>query len=119
MRVPELCYDRYFGRSAISTYVAIIAGIPAISKTNKGIYERAVRLGVPDEAPIAVYVKNNAVMHMTQRVVEVEMQSCAKTLYNLTSKEDIGRYTAHSVRVGACVVLHAAGASIVTIQFCL
>ena len=80
------------------------------------IYESAVRLGVPDDAPIAVYVKNNAVMHMTQRVVEVE-QSCAKTLYNLTSKEDIGRYTAHSVRVEACVALHAAGASIMTIQF--
>ena len=81
------------------------------------IYERAVRLGVPDDAPIAVYVENNAVMHMTQRVVEAEMLSCANIIYNLTSKEEIGRYTAHSVQVGACVALHAAGASIMTIQF--
>ena len=81
------------------------------------IYERVVRLGVPDDAPIAVYVKNNAVMHMTQRVVEAEMQSCAKKLYNLTSKEKIGCYTAHSVRVGACVALHAAGASIIPYNF--
>ena len=56
---------------------------------------------------------------MTQRVVEAEMQSCAKKLYNLTRKEEISRYTAHSVQVGACVALHAAGASIMTIQFCL
>ena len=56
---------------------------------------------------------------MTQQEVEVELQSCAKKLYKLTSKEDLGRYTAHSVRVGACVALHAAGDSIMTIQFCL
>ena len=85
--------------------------------TARRIYVPAVCLGVPDKAPIEVYVKNDAVMHMTQRVVEVEMQLCAKTLYNLMIKEDIGRYTAHSVRVGACVALHAAGASIMTIQF--
>ena len=81
------------------------------------IYERAVRLKVSAEEPIAVYVQDKKVVHMTQREVEVEMQSCAKKLYNLTSKEDLGRYTAHSVRVGACVALHAAGASVMTIQF--
>ena len=81
------------------------------------IYERVVCLGVPDNAPFAVYVENNAVMHMTQRIVEAEMLSCANILYNLTSKEEIGRYTAHSVQVGACVALHAARDSIMTIQF--
>lgn len=40
-----------------------------------------------------------------------------KKMFKLTSKEDLGWYTAHSVRVGACVALHAAGASIMTIQF--
>ena len=81
------------------------------------IYERAIRLGIPADNPIAVYVQNNEVQYMTQREVEREMQSCAKKLYNLTKKEDIARYTAHSVRVGACVALHATGVDILTIQF--
>ena len=45
------------------------------------------------------------------------MRACAKKLDNLKLKEDIDRYSTHSVRVGVCVALHYTGASIITIQF--
>lgn len=42
------------------------------------IYERVVRLKILGNVPIAVYTHNKQVIHMTQREVEVELQSCAK-----------------------------------------
>ena len=81
------------------------------------IYEHADRFSVKDDAPMAVYLHKGCKTFMTQLEVEAEMQSCAKKLYNLTLKEDITRYSAHSVRVGACVALHSTGASIMTIKF--
>eukprot|EP00957_Ditylum_brightwellii_P202267 15329363-Ditylum_brightwellii.AAC.1 len=32
-----------------------------------------------------------------------------KSLYNLTNLEDIKRFSSHSIRVGACVLLHSSG----------
>ena len=81
------------------------------------VYERSVRLRMADDVPLAIYAKKGIPTFMTQVEVEVEMQACAKKLYNLTTQEDIARYTAHSVRVGACVALHSTGASIMTIKF--
>ena len=81
------------------------------------ICERALRLDIKNDVPMAVYKVKNKVIFMTQLEVEKEMQSCAKKLYHFTLKEDIARYTSHSVRVGACVALHSTGSSIMTIQF--
>eukprot|EP00957_Ditylum_brightwellii_P042891 3247012-Ditylum_brightwellii.AAC.1 len=37
------------------------------------------------------------------------LQSVAKSLYNLTNLEDTRRFSSHSIRVGACVLLHSLG----------
>jgi hypothetical protein len=37
------------------------------------------------------------------------MQSLAREEYSITDKDEIERYSSHSVRVGAAVALHAAG----------
>ena len=34
------------------------------------------------------------------------LQSLAKQVYNITNPEDLARFTTHSLRVGACVLLH-------------
>ena len=81
------------------------------------IYNRSIRMGVPDDAPLSAYLHKGKLTYISHGQVEKEMQATAKLLYNLTLSEDIGRYTAHSVRVGACVALHATGADTTTIQF--
>ena len=56
---------------------------------------------------------------MTELEVQAEMQAYAREVYGITSPEELAHYTSHSVRVGACVALHASGASTPDIQFCL
>eukprot|EP00957_Ditylum_brightwellii_P116149 8860501-Ditylum_brightwellii.AAC.1 len=52
------------------------------------IRRRDQRLNVPSDTPIT---------------------SVAKSLYNLTNLEDIRRFSSHSFRDGACVLLHSSG----------
>ena len=40
--------------------------------------------------------------------MEKHLREIATSTYDLTDKEDIQRYICHSLRVGACVLLHAA-----------
>ena len=47
------------------------------------------------------------------------LQEAATSLYKITSKEDISRFTSHSFRVGAYVLLHIIEVSTDTIKFCL
>lgn len=49
-------------------------------------------------------------------LVEKRLQFLATRTYDLTEKEDISRYTCHSLRVGACVLLHMSNASPDTIK---
>ena len=48
--------------------------------------------------------------------VKEEIRKCATEIYKLTDPAEIQHYSSHSVRVGACVTLHATGASDLTIQ---
>ena len=81
------------------------------------IRERAQRLGVLPNEPIAVYGTQGQRTFLNEIEIQEEMRACAKQVYNITSKEDLARYSSHSVRVGACVALHATGASVNDIQF--
>ena len=45
------------------------------------------------------------------------LQSTAHAVYNITKKEDLGRFTSHSIRVGACVLLHTQNISAEDIKF--
>ena len=74
------------------------------------IRARAICLGVPPHLPIAVfqnptgssqYIDDFHVTHM--------LQSLVKTIYNITNSNDLARFTTHSLRVGACVLLHETG----------
>ena len=38
------------------------------------------------------------------------MQSLATTVYAITDKKDLAKFSCHSIRVGACCILQAAGA---------
>ena len=50
------------------------------------------------------------------------MRSLAVTVYNLhptTNKKELQKWSSHSLRVGACVVLHSMGFSALDIQWLL
>ena len=71
------------------------------------IRARAQRYNISPQHPIAIYRHDTGVPHLiTNKHVENFLQKLAKSVYNITKKEDLQRFTSHSIRVGACVVLH-------------
>jgi len=80
---------------------------------------RALRLNIDPKGPLAVHAtgaKHNTVKYITNVNVEKHLREIAISTYDLTEKEDIQRYTCHSLRVGACVLLHAANSVPETIK---
>ena len=45
------------------------------------------------------------------------LREAASDLYKISSKEDLAKFTAHSIRVGACVLLHSQNVSAEDIKF--
>jgi len=83
------------------------------------IIQRAKRLQVPHHHPIAVFAtpksgKPTPILH-TQ--VEHCLRSLAKSVYKINDTKRLHRYSCHSIRVGACVLLHSAQQDPLTIKF--
>jgi len=88
------------------------------------VMERFQALGLDKkEYPLAVFTSNGLVTGKMRFVraphIEVYLQRAAKNVYNITNKEELQRFSAHSIRVGACVALHAAGVSKLDIKHAL
>ena len=88
------------------------------------ILQRAQRLRQPNHLPLAIYSPNannkkSKLNHtyIFQSQVEKSLQSLAKIVYNIKSTSELKKYSCHSVRVGACVLLHSSGADALTIKF--
>ena len=78
----------------------------------RNIIERAHRLTLPAHFPVAVYKnKNNDTCFLTNRHTEELLQRSAKETYPSLTESALKLFTCHSIRVGACVQLHAAGMS--------
>ena len=45
------------------------------------------------------------------------MQDAASVVHNITCKKELSAFTSHSIRVGACVLLHAQNLSAEDIKF--
>ena len=62
------------------------------------------------DQPLAVYRnKSGQVRNITADTVTALMRALAVEHYNLTDKEDIQKFSCHSLRVGACCLLFACG----------
>ena len=84
---PELCY------------------ISAILR----IFARAKRLKIKPNSPIAVAALKgiNSKKHfITSTLVAASYKSAAQKVHHVTSKQDLAKFSSHSLRVGACVLLH-------------
>ena len=69
-------------------------------------------LGEPSTTlPVAVFKDNKTVHNITDTMVELIMRALAKSVYGITAIKELNKFTCHSIRVGACCILQAAGAS--------
>lgn len=78
----------------------------------------------PDVTPLSVYwsEKSSSVRLITADDIERFMRHLASRVYHLhpdRDSADLSRWSAHSLRVGACVILHAMGFSPLDIQWIL
>ena len=61
--------------------------------------------------------KVDKILHITDIEINKVLQEAAKAAHGITDPKDLQRYTSHSIRVGACVLLHVSGKSPDFIKF--
>ena len=72
---------------------------------------QARRSGQTDNRPVACYKVKNKLVYLTGKRVAALFREAVKTIYPNMSKIDLARYSAHSLRVWACVLLDESGMS--------
>ena len=82
------------------------------------ILHRAAKLHLTPDTPLAVYsLKEGKPRLLSHKDMESLIRAAAKAVYNITSTKYLQRFSCHSIRVGACVMLHCAHFSDTDIQF--
>jgi hypothetical protein len=73
---------------------------------------QAKPLNQPDDMPVAVYkTKKGRVIYLTGNTIAKLLQKAIKEVRPNTTPDKLKRYSAHSLRVWACVLLDEAGKS--------
>jgi hypothetical protein len=76
-----------------------------------------------DTMPLAVFTSNGLadgdVTLVRDNHIVHHLQTAAKAVYNIKDPDELKRFSSHSIRVGACVALHAAGVSKMDIKHAL
>lgn len=70
---------------------------------------RAQRVNANEHAVMAVFSNRNKTTHITNKHITSHLQAMATAAHGVTSKEELKRWTPHSIRVGACVSLSEGG----------
>jgi hypothetical protein len=70
----------------------------------------AKRLNQPDDMPVAVYkMRKGKVIYLTGNKIAKLLRKAVKEVRPNTTSDELKRYSAHSLRVWACVLLDKAG----------
>ena len=84
---------------------------------------RAINLRIAKDKPIAVFTEIINGKSITRLVDDIHikrlLQEAASKEYNIKCKKELSAFTSHSVRVGACVLLHSQNISPEDIKFWL
>jgi hypothetical protein len=86
----------------------------------KRIRLRAIKMKQDINKPIAIFnsgQKGSKIAYIDDIHINTFLQEAAKNVYNITKKEELNRFTSHSIRVGACVLLHSQNISSEDIKF--
>jgi hypothetical protein len=70
---------------------------------------RAHRLLQPDSMPVACYLKKDALAYITGSRIAILFRAAARAVRPTISEEEVQQYSAHLLRVWACVLLDEAG----------
>ena len=71
------------------------------------IRARCQRYSLPHDHPMAIFRDDSGNLKLIDnKHVELVLQKLAKSIYNISDENELKRFTTHSIRVGACVVLH-------------
>ena len=82
------------------------------------IQYRARAAGSKPLSPVAIYAtKGGQQRLLTNKHMEDLLRRAAKAVYRITSPQHLQRFSCHSIRVGACVMLHCAHFTDTEIQF--
>ena len=90
------------------------------------VVRRALRLKVAQDKPVAVYATHtktsgdweaDKIHYVTDIEINKVLKEAAKAAHGITDPKDLQKYTSHSIRVGACVLLHVSGKSPDFIKF--
>jgi len=81
------------------------------------ILQRAQRLQVPHDHPIAVFFDDKEVSCIHHTLVESTLRATAQQVYKIKSTKTLSLFSSHSIRVGACVLLHSLQQDPLFIQF--
>ena len=87
---------------------------------SKRIYRRAKRLKIAADKPIAVFIEckgKKKICFIDDVHITTILREAASKVHNITCKKELAKFTSHSIRVGACVFLHAQNASKEDIKF--
>jgi hypothetical protein len=98
---------------------AILCGVSAWLR----IVKRWVALELDETHPLAVFTSSGLASGPLEFIrpthINSALRKAATAVYNVTDQKDLDRFTSHSIRVGACVALHAARVSKLNIKFAL
>jgi hypothetical protein len=85
--------------------------VPEICAVNAAInlIDRARQLGQPSNLPFAIYKTRSKTKYMTNQLLTRMIREATKKSHTHMSKEELSKYSCHSYRVWACVLLHEAG----------
>jgi hypothetical protein len=87
------------------------------------IAQRWLELNLPRDHPLAVFTNDGTASGTPDFIrsphINDALRNAARVVYNVTAAADLARFSSHSIRVGACVALHAAGIQQQDIKFAL
>ena len=87
------------------------------------IVRRFIRLRGTDDTttPLALYreLSTGRTVLVTSNVIEKVMRQCAMVVHKVKNDAELQLFSAHSLRVGACVILHTMGFNAIEIKWTL
>ena len=86
----------------------------------KRIRKRCIDLKHDLNKPIAIFkenMKSKKISYIDDVHISTILQEAAKKVHNITKKDDLKKFTSHSIRVGACVLLHSQNSCTEDIKF--
>ena len=118
-------YQKNGNKNEKKTFVRVGGGDSTLCAVTAwmNIAQRWADLKLPDDHPLAVFtdsgLSTGQVQFITATEINAALRGAAAIVYNVTDPKDLARFSSHSIRVGACVALHAAGVSQQDIKFAL